>query len=169
MDAIEAILTRRSVRKYTNKTIPDKIIKELIEAGVSAPSAGNQQPWHFIIIDDRKLLDKIPEFHPHAKMLLDAQKAILVCGDLNLETHNGFWMLDCSAATENILIAARAKGLGTCWLGVYPRDERISGLRKMLKIPKNVIPFSLISLGYPAIEQSRVNRYNSRRIHRNKW
>ena len=75
MDAIEAILTRRSVREYTNKTISDKIMKELIEAGFSAPSAGDQQPWHFIIIDDRKLLDKIPEFHPHAKMLLDCQKA----------------------------------------------------------------------------------------------
>ncbi len=169
MDAIEAILTRRSVRKYTNKTILDKIIKELIETGFSAPSAGDQQPWHFIIIDDRKLLDKIPEFHPHAKMLLDCQKAILVCGDLNLETHNGFWMLDCSAATENILIAARAKGLGACWLGVFPRKGRISGFRKMLKIPKNVIPFSLISLGYPAVEQSKVDRYNCARIHRNKW
>lgn len=169
MDAIEAILTRRSVRKYTNKTISEKIIKELIETGFSAPSAGDQQPWHFIIIDDRKLLDKIPEFHPHAKMLLDCQKAILICGDLNLEIHNGFWMLDCSAATENILIAARAKGLGACWLGVYPRDGRISGFRKMLKIPKNVIPFSLISLGYPAVEQSKIVRYNSTRIHRNKW
>lgn len=169
MDAMKAILTRRSVRKYTNKTISDEIIKELIEAGVSAPSAGDQQPWHFIIINDRKLLDRIPEFHPHAKMLLEARKAILVCGDLNLETHIGFWMLDCSAATENILIAARAKGLGTCWLGVYPKKRRINGLRKMLKIPKNVIPFSLISLGYPAVDQSRVNRYNSARVHKNKW
>ena len=169
MDAIEAILTRRSIRKYTNKTISDKIIRELIEAGISAPSAGDQQPWHFIIIDDHKFLDIIPEFHPHAKMLLDAQIAILVCGDLNLETHNGFWMQDCSAATENILIAARAKGLGACWLGVYPRQRRINGLRKILKIPKNVIPFSLVSLGYPAEDQLRVVRYNSVRIHRNKW
>jgi len=169
MDAIEAILTRRSVRKYSNKAISDKIIKELIEAGTSAPSAGDQQPWHFIIINNRKLLNKIPEFHPHAKMIMDAQKAILVCGDLELETHTGFWIQDCSAATENILIAARAKGLGSCWLGVYPREKRINGLRNLLKIPKNVIPFSLISLGYPAIEQNRLDRYNSKRIHRNKW
>ena len=169
MDAIAAILTRRSVRKYTNRKISEKIIKELIEAGVSAPSAGNQQPWHFIIIDDRKLLKKIPEFHPHAKMLLDAQIAILVCGDSNLEMHKGFWMLDCSAATENILIAARAKGLGTCWLGVYPREKRINGLREMLRIPKNVIPFSLISIGYTEVEQSKLDRYDSSRIHKNVW
>ncbi len=169
MDAIEAVLTRRSVRKYSNKKVSDGHIDELIEAGTSAPSAGNQQPWHFIILDDRKLIDKIPDFHPHAKMLLAAQKAIVVCGDLDLETNKGFWIQDCSAATENILIAARAKGIGSCWLGVYPREDRISGLRKMLKIPKNVIPFSLISLGYPVVEQSRVDRYNNSKIHRNKW
>jgi nitroreductase len=169
MDAMEAILTRRSVRKYTDKNISNDLILELIEAGTSAPSAGNQQPWHFIIIDDRKLIDKIPDFHPHSKMLFDAQKAILVCGDLAFETNKGFWVQDCSAATQNILIAARAKGLGSCWLGVYPRDERMDGFRKMFNLPKKVIPFSLISLGYPAVDQSRVDRYDSTRIHTNKW
>ena len=169
MDAMTSILTRRSVRKYTSRKISEIIIKEIIDAGFSAPSAGNQQPWHFIIIDDRRLLEKIPEFHPHAKMLLEAERAILVCSDLNLETHKGFWMIDCSAATENILIAARAKGLGACWLGVYPRKRRINGLRKMLKIPMNIIPFSLISLGYTSVEQSKLDRYDSSRIHRNIW
>jgi nitroreductase len=169
MDAMEAILTRRSVRKYTYKPISNEIIKDLIKAGICAPSAGDQQPWHFIIIDDKRLLNKIPDFHPHSKMLNDAQIAIVVCGDMNLESHKGFWTQDCSAATENILIAARAKGLGSCWLGVYPREGRICGLRKMLKIPENVIPFSLISLGYSAVDQFRVDRQNIERIHRNKW
>jgi len=169
MDTIEAILTRRSVRKYLNKKISNGIIKELIEAGISAPSAGNQQPWHFIILDDHNIINKILDFHPHAKMLPNAQKAILVCGDLDLETNKGFWIQDCSAATENILIAARAKGLGSCWLGVYPREDRVNGFRELLKIPKNVIPFSLISLGYTNVEQSKVNRYNNARIHLNKW
>ncbi|UCF49231.1 MAG: nitroreductase family protein [Thermoplasmatales archaeon] len=169
MDAIEAILTRRSVRKYKDKNISNDLILELIETGTSAPSAGNQQPWQFIIIDDRKLIDKIPDFHPHSKMLFDAQKTILVCGDLALETNKGFWVQDCSAATQNILIAARAKGLGSCWLGVYPRDDRMDGFRKMFNLPKKVIPFSLISLGYPAVDQSKVDRYDSARIHKNKW
>ena len=169
MDALEAILTRRSVRKYTEKEIDDTCIQQLIEAAVSAPSAGNQQPWHFIIIDDRRILDKIPEFHPHAKMLKQAQKAILVCGDINLEKYKGYWMLDCSAATQNILLAARALGLGACWLGVYPREERIIKLRELLGIPENVIPFSLISLGYPAEKQEKIRREYKSRIHYNKW
>ncbi|KYK32033.1 MAG: NADH dehydrogenase [Thermoplasmatales archaeon SG8-52-3] len=169
MDAIEAILTRRSVRTYKNKKISDEIINDLINVGFSAPSAGNQQPWHFIILDDSKIINKITDFHPYSKMLPGAQIAIIVCGDLEIETNKGFWVQDCSAATENILIAARAKGLGSCWLGLFPREDRVLGIRKLLKIPENVIPLSLISLGYPAVKQDKVNRYNSARIHKNKW
>ena len=169
MDALKAILTRRSVRKYTDKSISDEIIKQLLEAAFSAPSASNQQPWHFIVIDDRAILGKTKDFHPSAKMLEKAQKAILVCGDLNLEKLKGYWVLDCSAATENILIAARALALGGCWLGIYPRQDRVNHLKKILKLPEHVIPFALISLGYPNEKQEKVNRYNESRIHHNKW
>ena len=169
MDAMDTILTRRSIRKYKKQSIPNEIIEELLDAAVSAPSAGNQQPWHFVIVDDRKILDKIPEVCPNAKMLKDAEKAILVCGDLSLEKHKGYWSIDCSAATENILLAAHAKGLGSCWLGVYPREERVIGLRKLLNTPEYVIPFSLISLGYPAEQKAKEERYDNSRIHHNKW
>lgn len=169
MDAMEAILSRRSIRKYTKKQIPDDLIKKLIEAGMSAPSAGNEQPWHFIIINDPQILSKIPTFHNHAQMLKDASHAILICGDINLEKHKGMWVQDCSAATENILIAAQSVGLGTVWLGVHPRDERIIGLRTLLAIPENIIPFSLISIGYPGEEKPKANRYDVSRIHHNKW
>lgn len=169
MEAIDAILTRRSIRKYTKQPIPDDTIKELLEAAASAPSAGNQQPWHFVIIDDRDALNEIPSFHPHSTMLKNADKAILICADKKLEKHKGYFPLDCSAATENILIAAHAKGLGGCWLGIYPREERIIGMRKLLNIPEHVIPFSLISLGYPAEEKHSEDRYDSSRVHRNRW
>jgi nitroreductase len=169
MDAMEAILTRRSVRTYKNKKISDELIRELIEAGISAPSAGNQQPWQFIVLDDHKLIEKITGFHPYSSMLPGAQRIIIVCGDLELETNKGFWIQDCSAATENILIAARAKGLGSCWLGLYPREDRVIGIRNLLNIPDKIIPLSLISLGYPAVKQDKVNRYNKSRIHKNKW
>ncbi len=169
MDAMQAILTRRSIRKYSKKVVPDKIILKLLNAGVSAPSAGNEQPWQFLIIDKREILDEITKFHPHAKMLNEAQIAILVCGDLNLETHKGYWMLDCSAATQNILIAVRALGLGACWLGIYPRKERITALKNIIKIPDNIIPFALVSLGFTEEEQTTVDRLDDFRIHQNHW
>jgi len=169
MDAMDVILTRRSIRKYTKQLIQDEIVKELLEAAVSAPSAGDQQPWHFVIIDERKILNQIPSFHPYSTMLSDAQKAILVCADTKIETHKGYFPLDCSAATQNLLLAAHAKGLGSCWLGIYPRPERIAGMRKLLNIPEHVIPFSLISLGYPAEKSGKVDRYENSRVHRNMW
>lgn len=169
MDAIEAILSRRSIRKYNKKPVSEELVKKLLEVGMSAPSAGNEQPWHFIILDDPHILSKIPTFHNHAQMLKDASIAILVCSDMNLDQHNGMWIQDCSAATENILIAINAKGLGAVWLGIYPREERISGLRKLLKIPDHIIPFSLISIGYPAEIIPKENRYNESRIHHNIW
>ena len=169
MDAMEAILTRRSVRKYSKKRLSKKIIKELLEAAMYAPSAGNEQPWHFIIINDPQILSKVPSFHNHAQMLNDASIAILVCGDLNLDKHNGMWIQDCSAATENILIAARAKELGAVWLGIFPREERMKGMKQLTNLPDNIMPFSLISIGYPAEPQIIVDRYNTSRIHKNKW
>ena len=169
MDALETILTRRSIRTYTEQKISDEIIDKLIEAAVSSPSAGNQQPWHFIIIDKREILDSITNFHPNAKMLKKCKKAILVCGDLNLEKYKGYWILDCSAATQNILLAARSLGLGSCWLGVYPREDRIKNLKEMFKLPDNIIPFSIISLGYTDEEQIKGNRETKSRIHKNKW
>ena len=169
MDTIEAILSRRSIRKYKKQPISDDQIKKFLEVGMSAPSAGNEQPWHFIIIDDPLLLSKIPTFHNHAHMLRDASIAILVLSDMNLDYHNGMWIQDCAAATENMLIAIQAEGLGAVWLGIYPREERIAGLKELLSIPDHIIPFSLISIGYPAEKLPKSNRYNESRIHYNKW
>jgi nitroreductase len=169
MDAIEAILSRRSIRKFRKKSIPDSLIKGLISIGMSAPSAGNEQPWHFIVITDTQILNNIPSFHPHSQMLKDASAAITVCLDKKLETHKGMGVQDCSAATENILIAINAYGLGGVWLGIYPREERVNGMRKLLNIPEHVIPFSLISIGYPAEHKQKENRYNRSRVHYNQW
>jgi len=169
MDVFEAILTRRSIRKYKKKQISDEILQNLLKAACSAPSAGNQQPWHFIIIDDRSILNVIHTFHPSAKMLMDADKAIVVCGDVYLEKFKGYWMIDCAAATENILLAAHGLGLGACWLGIYPRDGRVAGMRKLLHLPTHIIPFAVISLGYPAEEKQTEERYSISRIHYNKW
>ncbi|MGQ9515504.1 MAG: nitroreductase family protein [Thermoproteota archaeon] len=120
MDALEAILSRRSIRKYDARSIPDSVVEKLLASAMSAPSAGNEQPWHFVVITDRQILKEIPKYHPYSQMLTSTPMAILVCGDPKLERYKGFWVQDCSAATENILIAANAEGLGAVWLGVYP-------------------------------------------------
>lgn len=169
MDAMEAILTRRSIRKYTKQDVPDSLIREILEAAMCAPSAGNQQPWHFVVIRDRKILDEIPKVHPHSYMIKEAPVAILVCGDLSLESRKGFWVQDCSAATENLLLAAHAKGLGAVWLGVYPREDRVNGIRRLLNIPEHVIPFSLIPIGYPAEKSFKIDRYDASRVHYDRW
>lgn len=169
MDAMDAILSRRSIRKYTAQPVSDEVIQELLEAAMSAPSAGNEQPWHFIVITERQILNEIPKFHPYSQMLRDAPVAILVCGDERLQKYEGYWVQDCSAATENILIAAQAKGLGAVWLGVYPVKGRVIGLRNLLDIPEHVTPFALISIGYPAEQKPRSNRYDASRVRHNRW
>jgi nitroreductase len=169
MEAMEAILSRRSIRRYTSKPVPEELMKELLEAAMSAPSASNEQPWQFVIIDDRRILDEIPRLHPYAHMLKEASWAIAVCGDLNLEMVNGYWVQDCSAATQNILIAANAMGLGAVWLGVYPHKERAEAVQKLLGLPGHVIPLCFISIGYPAEKKPPANRYDESRVHHNRW
>lgn len=169
MEAMEVILSRRSIRKYTEQPVPDEAIKELLEAAMSAPSAGNQQPWHFVVIKDRGILDEIPKYHPYSEMLKEASVAILVCGDVRSEKHKGYWVQDCSAATENLLIAVEAKGLGAVWLGVYPREERVAGIRKLLGLPEHVVPLSLVPVGYKGEQKPPANRYDASKVHHNGW
>jgi nitroreductase len=169
MDAIKAIITRRSIRKFKKEPISEVLINELLEAGMYAPSSGNQQPWHFIVVTNKRILNAIPSFHPHSKMLKEAPLGILVCCDKFLEINKDMGVQDCSAATENILIAANAKGLGAVWLGIHPRKERENGMRRLLKIPENVIPISFISIGYPNEKKTIEERFKNSRVHYNKW
>lgn len=169
MDAMEAILSRRSIRKYTAQPVSNEVINELLKAAMSAPSASNRQPWQFVVIDDRQILDEIPRFHPYSQMLKAAAAAILVCGDQRLAGGRAFWIQDCSAATENLLVAAHAKELGAVWLGVYPLEERVVGFRKLLGLPEHIIPLALISIGYPAEKKSPADRYDPARVRYNHW
>ena len=169
MEAIEAILTRRSIRHFNSQNISNDIIQELLNAAMHAPSAGNEQPWHFIVIRDRKILEEIPRFHPFSQMLSEVSVALLVCGDVNQERYKGFWVQDCSAATENILIAVQAKGLGAVWLGIHPITERVKGMQKLLRLPEHVVPLAVIPIGYPDEHKPLANRFNTSRIHLNSW
>lgn len=169
MNFIDTLLTRRSIRKYTSEHVTDEQIEQVIKAAMFAPSAGNQQTWHFVVIREQETFNKIIEFHPFAQMLTQASVAICVCADLSIETKQGYWMVDCSAATENLLLASHSLGLGAVWLGIYPRPERMEGLKNLLNLPETVEPFSLISIGYPAEEKKLPNRFKPERIHTERW
>lgn len=166
---MNAIFRRRSIRRYTQQEVSDTLIKTLLEAGMSAPSAGNQRPWQFVVIKDEAMLQKLSEASPYAKMIPNAAVAILVCGDSEREVHQGFWVQDCSAATENILIEAEDNGLGAVWIGMYPREERVEFLRDILNIPEHIVPFALLSIGYPAETKDTSNRYDESRVHYEQW
>ena len=169
MDAMECIFGRRSIRKYTGEKVSDEQVDVLLHAAMSAPSAGNQQPWHFVVIRDKNMLAEIAKVHPYASMLVGAELGILVAGDVNLEKYHNFWVQDCSAATQNILLASHAQGLGAVWCGVHPVEEREKNLQHLLNMPENVKPFSIIAIGIPAETKDSSDRYQKSRVHHNTW
>jgi len=169
MDATDALLTRRSIRKYAKEPVSDEAIRALLEAAMAAPSAGNQQPWHFIVIRDRSVLDEIPRLHPHAQMVREAPVAVVVCGDSRAVKYEDYWPQDCAAATENLLLAAHANGLGAVWCGVYPIEERVNPLQRLLGLPEGVLPFSLIAMGHPDEEKPPAERFDASRVHSDRW
>jgi len=169
MDALEAILSRRSVRKFSGEPISDSDIKKILEAAMAAPSARNQQPWHFILVKDKEQLGRLSEANPYARMVKEAAVAIVVCGDLDLERSKGFWPIDCANASQNILLAAHALGLGAVWTALYPREDRVAGARNVLGLPENIIPLNIIPIGHPAEKKEPEQRYDEKRIHTDRW
>jgi nitroreductase len=169
MNTIDCLLNRRSIRKYKDKQVPKETIDKILEAAMYAPSARNLQPWHFVVISKRDMLDKLSEVHPYAKMLKEAPVAILVCGDQSIDETVGYLSQNCAAATQNILLAAHELGLGSVWLGVYPREPRILAMKELFNLPEHILPISLIVIGYSDEEKTRPDRVIAERIHYEKW
>lgn len=170
MELYEGLISRRSIRNYTGGKISDDSIEAIIKAGMYAPSARNCRPWHFIVIDDREILKKIMSVHPYSSMLSQASHAIVVCGDKKAENGPGYYRLDCSAATQNILLAAHSMNLGAVWLGVEPREERINAISNILGLPSSVIPLSIVSIGIPSKKHPNLpDRFEKNKIRRNIW
>lgn len=169
MEITEALYTRRSVRKYQEKPVPIELIEEAVKAAMYAPSAKNQQPWEFIIVTDSELLNRVPAFSPHAGMSKGAPAGVLIAFNKKEETAEGFFPQDLGAATQNLLLALHAAGLGAVWTGVYPREERMSGFSDMLGLPEYILPFSFTVIGYPEKEPVQADRFKKERIHYNKW
>ena len=160
------LATRRSVRKYTAQPVPDEMIQELLTAGMSAPSGGNSRPWHFVVVTARDQLDALAVLKP---VLERAPVAIVVCGDTELVKHKEAWAINCSLASQNILLAAHAKGLGAVWLGCYPVPDRVARAVDILGLPEHVTPLNMIAIGHPAEDKDTVDRYDASRVHYDRW
>ena len=167
---MKEIFNRRSVRKYTEESVSDEDLKSLLQAAMRAPSAGNEQPWEFIIFKDQETKEKIMKFHPYAAFLNQAPCCILICGDLNRRKHiNNFWVQDCSAAADHMLLEAEHLGLGAVWIGVYPAEERVEACAKLFHTPDHVLPFCIVALGHPAEKPGPIDTFRPERIHYEDW
>jgi nitroreductase len=166
---VSDIRSRRSIRKYTGEPVTDEQVDELLRAAMSAPSAANQQPWRFVVIRSQEQRERIPAFHPHASMAPSASVVIAVCGDLSGLRIPERWVQDCSAATQNLLLAAHDMGLGAVWLGVYPTNERVEGVRRLLDLPEDIMPRAMGAIGHPAEHLPAVDRFEEGYVHYDRW
>ncbi|MDT8335225.1 MAG: nitroreductase family protein [Desulfurivibrionaceae bacterium] len=168
---LNPIFSRRSVRKYQEKPLSDEMINDLLEAAMAAPSAVARDPWHFLVVRNRQTIDAITDILPNGKMLRQAPATFVVCGDIS-QAHGqelSYLLQDLSAAVENILLAANLLGLGACWLGVHPREERQTGIRKLFDLPENIIPMCAVALGWPAEQPEARTRFKQERVHLERW
>ena len=166
MAVLENIAERKSVRKYLNKSVEEDKIDAMVKAGMAAPSGMDRRPWEFVVVTDREALDSMAAKLPYAKMLTNAPLAIVVCGDT---TRSSYWYLDCSAATQNVLLAAEALGLGAVWTAAYPYEDRIDVVRQNTGLPENIVPLCVIPIGYPDGPQKAKDKFDLQRVHRNKY
>lgn len=165
-DALENIFARKSVRKYLAKPVEKEKTDLLLKAGMAAPTGKDTRPWEFVVVTDRARLDSMAAALPYAKMLKEAPMAIVVCGDT---TKSSYWYLDCSAATENILLAAEALGLGAVWTATYPYEERMEVVKNHTGLPGHILSLCVIPVGYPAIPHSPKNKWDESKVHYNKY
>ena len=162
------ILQRKSVRAYTDRAVSHEQLDTLIRAAMAAPTGRDMRPWHFIVLEGRQQLSPLAKQLPYAKMLAEAQAAVVVCGDMSVTDKEGNpsrnWTFDCSAATENLLLQAEAMGLGAVWTGVYPYDERIEAVKQALHLPDHLIPLNVIPIGYPKGDPQPKDKYDPAKV-----
>lgn len=168
---IDVIHKRVSVRNYTDQKVSTEQLETIVRAGMAAPSAMNKQPWQFVVIDDENILSAIAEI-PTSRMAKNASAAILVCGDLQKAGEGWlqeYWIQDCSAVAQNILLAITDLGLGGVWTSIYPAEDRMKAITDLLKLPEHIIPFCVIPLGYPSQENQPKDKWNPENVHWNRW
>jgi nitroreductase len=168
METINAIMTRRSIRSWTDKPVTDEQRKTILEAAMNAPSAADARPWHFVVIDDSDVIKQFTGMGG-TEMLAESTLVVLICGDESKEVYPGFWPQDCSCAAQNMQLAAHDIGIGCVWIAVYPLDGRVNTCRHLLGIPEVITPFALLAMGVPNQNLPREYRFDTNRIHLNRW
>ena len=165
------VFGRRSIRVYAEGAVSEDAVQKLLEAAMAAPSAAAKDPWRFVVIRDRRTLSEIAAALPNGQMIGSAALGIAVCGELSAahDQQLSYMLQDCSAAVENLLLCAHILGLGACWLGVHPREQRVAALREILKLPPSVIPVACISIGRPGETKEPRTRFNRDYVHLEKW
>ena len=168
---LSLLFGRRSIRAYQPTPVSEEVVSDLLAAAMAAPSACAKDPWRFVVVRDRARLEAMAAALPHGKMLTSAALGITVCGDLHAAhgSELSYLLQDCSAAIENLLLAAHALGLGACWLGVHPRQPRIAALSKLLQLPETIVPVSCIALGWPAETKPPRTRLDASHVHAETW
>lgn len=169
MNVLEAIDSRRSIRGFTGESINEQDLKAILKAGFQAPSAHNLEPREFVVVRDTETIEKIVQFHNHAKMLPRAGCGIIVCGDKTKQDVFGFIISDCSASIQNMLLAAHGLGLGAVWCGVYPREHLMEGMTEVLNLPEHIVPVGMVVVGVKDEKKSVIDRYNENKIHYDRW
>lgn len=169
---IEDIMTRTSVRQYSDRPVSKETVDTFLRAAMAAPTAVNKQPWRFVVIDKRTILNSIAGKFNSMTMASQAQLAVVLCGDMDsaLEGEGReYWVQDVSAATENLLLAAHSLGLGAVWCGIYPIKERVAEFSSMLNLPENIIPLACVCIGYPNAPTTPKDKWKPENIHYNSW
>jgi len=173
MDAIKAILTRISTRKFSEQPISDESLHTILEAGMSGPTAVNARPWSFIVVRDKDMLNKMADCNGRAAdPLRSADLGILICGDLEraFKAAPDYWVVDGSIAAQNMILAAHAMGIGSVWLGTWPQENKVTAQKALFNLPDHIVPHSIVAFGYPLEESTKEKLlYEEDRVHFEKW
>ncbi len=173
MEALEGIFTRKSVRKFADKSLTDEEIHTILKAGMSGPSCTNARMWSFIVVTDKERLCQMADANGRpAWPLKEATMGILLCGDLDraFKPAPDYWVIDTAIAGQNMILAAHALGIGSVWLGTWPQMDRVKNQAQLFGLPENIIPHSIIAFGYPMDEQfPERDLYEEDRVHFEEW
>lgn len=169
MQAIEAIRTRVSIREFTPENVHEEELNTLLDAALCAPSANARRPWHFITVQDKEMLQTLGEIGRYTGPIGRAPLCVVVCGDGNIQTTREFVLEDCAAAIQNLLLAAHALGLGAVWCGVEMGSDMEKQLAELFRTPEKVVPMAMIAIGRPAQTRTAQNRFDTAKLHREKW